>query len=610
MAGNKQKKPIAAYVQAPDKSPLMPCRSNGRVKRLLKSGRARIVTTYPFTIRLNYEPETKNTQRVLVGPDPGRNNVGLAAILGDGEVLYAANAETRNADIKENMRDRKMYRQLRRQYQRKIRKHFARRNGNTFQMKFRFTGMGKRPHAMLKRRKDYPHRDLVQERYHNLTADQFRFVWMRILPSYENPVILHDIVNTEARFSNRVREDGWLTPTARHLLETHLNLVRLVMKILPVSDIILEVNKFDIAKMDHPDWWGENYCHGPLYGYEGRNREEKLHAAVDDLQKGHCIFCRKKIGHYHHITPLSRGGRDIVSNVAGVCEEHHARLHKNKPLFREMADKKEKLNKNNGLLSVINQIMPCLKEGLEKIPGVRVHYTDGKTTKKIRELYHLPKDHYIDAWCIAVSALKPEEVGTPEFPKETLFSIKQFRRHNRACVNHTMSRKYKDADEKTVATNRKKAILAVPKDDGTLEEKEQTERSLAEYREMLITQYLEGLGNPTDADRAEALKEAERAISRLTVKKSRKVYNNLKRVMPGAVYREKETGKRIVMQGQQNRGEVIKQAYAGLDPAKSYVRHLRKTIGKLKKGKNADPDRIKSLEARIAEVESCYPEVC
>lgn len=45
-----ENKPIVAYVLAPDKAPLMPCHSYGRVKRMLKSGRARIVSTYPFTI--------------------------------------------------------------------------------------------------------------------------------------------------------------------------------------------------------------------------------------------------------------------------------------------------------------------------------------------------------------------------------------------------------------------------------------------------------------------------------------------------------------------------------------------------------------------------------
>ena len=602
-----ENKPIVAYVLAPDNAPLMPCHSHGRVKRMLKSERARIVSTYPFTIRLNYEPETRGTQRVLLGPDPGRKNCGLTAILEDGTVLYAANLETRNTEIKPKMQKRAGSRNLRRSYRRAIRKRFARRSGNVFGMKFRDTGMGIRPHAILKKRKDYPLRDLVQSRYHNLTADQFQFVWMRMLPSYEKPVILHDIINKEARFLNRKREEGWLTPTARQLLETCLNQIHLVRKILPVTDIVQELNKFDIAKMDHPAWWGEDYCHGPLYGYKGRNRKERLHAAVDDLQQGHCIFCKQKNRHYHHIRPVSRGGTDTVENVAGVCDGHHDQLHKDRALFEDMVARKESLNKKNGLLSVINQIMPRLKKELEKLPGVRIHYTDGKTTKAIRERFHLPKDHYIDAWCIAVSVLDPDKVRAPEFPEETLFHIMQFRRHDRAYTKRLEGRKYLNAEKKVVAVNRKKAIQAVPKDDGTLEEKKQTGDSLAEYREKLVNQYLAGVKNPTEADRMAALKEAEKAISRLKVVKGHRVYNDLDRVMPGATYRIKETGELIVMRGQHNNGERIYHAYPGLEPLKSYVRSLKKKAGVLKRGGKEGSEEYLALQKQIAAIEATYP---
>ena len=594
-----------AYVQAPDKAPLMPCHSYGRVKRWLKLGRARIVSTHPFTVRLNYEPETRITQRVLLGPDPGRYNVGLTAILEDGGVLYAANAETRNGEVKQNMRKRAQYRGLRRQYRREIRKRFARRNGNTFQMKFGPTGMGMRPHAILKKRKDYPLRDLVQDRYHNRTTDVFQFVWMRILPSYQKPAILHDITNTEARFSNRNREKGWLTPTANQLLQTMINLVRLVMKILPVTDVVIELNRFDIAGMDHPDWEGQDYCHGPLHGYEGRNRKEKLHAAVDGLQNGHCIFCRKKIEHYHHITPVSRGGRDVVANTAGLCAGHHDQVHKNHAMFEELKKRKECLNKKNGLLSVINQVMPYLIEELEKIPGVQVHYTYGWETKEIRERFGLPKDHYIDAWCIAASALDPSKVQVPVFPERTLFHIMQFRRHDRACTLRLGNRKYLNGDGKTVAVNRKKATVAVPKADGTLGEKKQTNDSLAEYREKLVAQYLENIQNPTEADYMAALREAEKEISGLKVSKGHAVYNRMGRVLPGATFRVKETGELFVMQGQQHRGEYLLQAYSGVKTLKNRISRLKKQIRGLEKkgGGGTAP-----LKAEAEKLQKCLPE--
>lgn len=520
-------------------------------------------------------------------------------------VLYAANAETRNGEVKPNMRTRAQCRNLRRQYRREIRKRFARRNGNTFQMKFRFTGMGMRPHAILKKRKDYPLRDLVQGRYNNQTADVFQFVWMRILPSYQKPVILHDIVNTEARFSNRNRKKGWLTPTANQLLQTMMNLVRLAMKILPVTDVAIELNRFDIAGMDHPDWEGQDYCHGPLYGYEGRNRKEKLHAAVDDLQDGHCLFCRKGIECYHHITPLERGGRDVVANVAGLCKGHHGLVHNSRAWFDKAAQRKKDLNKKNGFLSVINQIMPYLIEELEKLPGIQVHYTYGWETKKTRERFGLPKDHYIDAWCIAASALDQSKVKAPVFPENTLFHIMQFRRHDRACTLRLENRKYLNGDGKVMATNRKKATMAVPKADGTLKEKKQTSDSLAEYREKLVTQHLEGIQTPTEADRMATLREAEKAISGLKVSKGHAVYNRMDRVLPGATFRVKETGELFVLRGQQHRGDYLLQAHPG-------VKTLQKRIGRLKKQIRALEEKGEGgtapLKAEAEKLQKCLPE--
>ena len=52
------------------------------------------------------------------------------------------------------------------------------------------------------------------------------------------------IRNTESRFCNRKRKDGWLTPSARHLVQTHVNLVHKIQKYLPVTDVALEVNRF------------------------------------------------------------------------------------------------------------------------------------------------------------------------------------------------------------------------------------------------------------------------------------------------------------------------------------------------------------------------------
>ena len=65
------------YVQNKDGKPLMPTTRYCYVRLLLKENKARVVSTTPFTIQLNYD--TPNiTQDLILGIDPGRTNIGVA----------------------------------------------------------------------------------------------------------------------------------------------------------------------------------------------------------------------------------------------------------------------------------------------------------------------------------------------------------------------------------------------------------------------------------------------------------------------------------------------------------------------------------------------------
>lgn len=217
------------YVYVLDRAgkPLMPTTRYGWVCRALKSGRAKPVTTVPFTIRLTYDPATRVKQPVTMGNDPGRTNIGLAAVTDTGRCLYSAHCETRNKEIPGLMSKRRGHRQASRRGERLARKRLARRLGTT--------------------RKE---------------------VLNRMLPGYEKPVPVKNIINTEARFNNRKRPAGWLTPTARQLLQTHLNLVKMVMKILPVTRVAIEINRFAFMALENKGIRHWDYRKGPLYGYE------------------------------------------------------------------------------------------------------------------------------------------------------------------------------------------------------------------------------------------------------------------------------------------------------------------------------------------------------
>ena len=100
------------YVLDKNGQPLMPTERFGKVRRLLRDGKAKVVQRCPFTIRLLYEPETKIVQEIVLGVDTGSKHVGVACV-GNDKVLYQAQIELRD-DIKKKMDSRRVYRRNRR----------------------------------------------------------------------------------------------------------------------------------------------------------------------------------------------------------------------------------------------------------------------------------------------------------------------------------------------------------------------------------------------------------------------------------------------------------------------------------------------------------------
>ena len=100
------------YVLDKDGQPLMPTSRFGKVRRLLRDKKAKVVKSCPFTIRLLYEPKTKIVQETVLGVDTGSKHVGVACV-GNEKVLYQAQVELRD-DIKKKMDSRRIYRRNRR----------------------------------------------------------------------------------------------------------------------------------------------------------------------------------------------------------------------------------------------------------------------------------------------------------------------------------------------------------------------------------------------------------------------------------------------------------------------------------------------------------------
>ena len=117
------------YVLDRNGQPLMPTKRFGKVRRMLRDKKAKVVKSCPFTIRLLYEPETKIVQEVVLGVDTGSKHVGVACV-GNNKVLYQSQVELRD-DIKKKMDSRRMYRRSRRNRKTRYRKPRFLNRGNS-----------------------------------------------------------------------------------------------------------------------------------------------------------------------------------------------------------------------------------------------------------------------------------------------------------------------------------------------------------------------------------------------------------------------------------------------------------------------------------------------
>jgi len=99
------------YIISKDGQPLMPTCRHGKVKHLLKQGKAKVIKRTPFTIQLLYASE-HNVQPITLGIDAGSKTVGLSAS-SNGKELYAAQAQLRT-DIVDLLSTRRQNRRTRR----------------------------------------------------------------------------------------------------------------------------------------------------------------------------------------------------------------------------------------------------------------------------------------------------------------------------------------------------------------------------------------------------------------------------------------------------------------------------------------------------------------
>jgi len=99
------------YVLSKDNQPLMPTCRFGKVRRMLKTGLAKVVSRSPFTIQLLYD-STTYTQPITLGIDSGYKKIGFSAVTEvreviSGEVNLLDNGSERITERAANRRSRR-----------------------------------------------------------------------------------------------------------------------------------------------------------------------------------------------------------------------------------------------------------------------------------------------------------------------------------------------------------------------------------------------------------------------------------------------------------------------------------------------------------------------
>lgn len=231
----------------------------------------------------------------------------------------------------------------------------------------------------------------------------------------------------QARFKNRVstKKKGWLAPSIKQKIETHMNIIKKINNILPIKEIIVEVASFDIQKIKNPEIEGKEYQGGEQLGF-WNVREYVL------FRDGHkCQCCKGKSKdnklNVHHIESRKTGG-NAPNNLITLCETCHNNYHEGKIKLPKRIKRGMKFN-DATFMGIMRWAL--YNELVKTYDNVKLTY--GYITKNTRITNNLPKEHYVDARCISKNPTAT--------PTSIIYKYKKLRQHNRQLHKFKLNKK-------------------------------------------------------------------------------------------------------------------------------------------------------------------------
>ena len=334
---------------------LMPTKPS-KARKLINTGKAEIYTYKPFTIRLLYKTGSA-TQNINLGIDTGSQHIGVG-ITSDQQVMYKAEIELRSSMEKRSLMERRASYRRGRRY-RKVR--------------FRCPKWKCKTIRKYHKEPDKKGRHWQKES-HNFMSD---------------------------------RKEGWLPPSIQSKTAHHIEWIKRYLNSLPDNTkLVIEVARFDMARMKNPDIHGELYQKGPQYDYEN------VKAYVFDRDGYKCRICNTKAGtkrkdgtvvkmHAHHTLYKSKGATDNPDYMATVCDCcHSAENHAPGGILYQWMVEEKKFARGYRDATFMNILRKRL---YEEFPNAI--FTYGNITTADRKRLKLDKSHANDAVAVSLVSM-------------------------------------------------------------------------------------------------------------------------------------------------------------------------------------------------------------
>ena len=240
------------------------------------------------------------------------------------------------------------------------------------------------------------------------------------------------------RFDNRRRnrKDKWLPPSLEHKKDIHVQQIKKVCDVMPVTDITMEMGSFDTQVLKaveegKPLPKGKDYQQGERYGIA------TLREAVFTRDGYTCQCCGRSVKdhailHVHHIRYRSQGGTDRMSNLITVCEKCHT------PADHQPGGKlwnwKPDVKSFKGVTYMTAVRWKLYREVKTTFPDKTIHIAYGAGTKERRRQLAIEKSHVNDAY--VMGRFQPLHKAHPVYMQK--------KRRNNRCLEKFYDAKYID----------------------------------------------------------------------------------------------------------------------------------------------------------------------